>query len=88
MQNCEAFVKIPFKFLVAAPTPKQLLLIRLLRRGFSNYHPGLVEFCSYFDRWSSQSLLNEISFGSHFAGAGATEERSVHIRTCAHTAKI
>ena len=59
----------------------------MLRWGFS-YHPGLVEFCSYFDRWSSQSLPKEISFGFHFAGAGATEERSVHTRTCARTAKI
>ena len=36
------------------------LFIRLLQWGFS-YHPGLVEFCSYFDRWLGRSLPKEIS---------------------------
>ena len=49
--------------------------------------------------WSCRILLLLLSlvkpifgqrdlFGYHFAGAGATEERSVHIRACARTAKI
>ena len=89
MQNCEAIFLLNFlslhlfNFILAL---KAVVAHTPVVMGFS-YHHGLVEFCSYFDRWSSQSLPKEISF-CWSRRAGASEERSVYIRTCARTAKI
>ena len=74
MQNCAKLcsqISCRYTFSILCQLCKSLLFIRLLRWGFS-YHLGLVEFCGYFDRWSSQSLPKETSFGSHFAATGVT----------------